>query len=329
MRKCVLLGVVCAVSGYSAVELDTFVDAANGALDGTVSLIGAGPQQSQVFRNAVGRSVDGVKSKFNEVMEYVRENMVSLALALECARPECIRILDSNDISDYPEFLSYLNREGKTVKGLRKQANTLVLREQDSMPTGTVLGSIKELYLVGNWSPTGLDIAGCTGLVTLGMFDGGSGLDEDQRNKISSLVKGQKKLETLIVMNWGNAAIAGSAFCGTGSGTNSGSLVAVVIHKATSIGSAAFRYCQKLTTVSIPDAGSIGTTSDSYTTSAFAYCKVLKTVEFPVAQSIGNYAFGYCEALQTVSYPSNASLGYSVFSGCSGYQIILLPPVNP
>jgi hypothetical protein len=103
----------------------------------------------------------------------------------------------------------------------------------------------------GKNDPTGLNLTTRTTLKTLGFFDGG-GLTADQLTAISSLVKGAKILQNIIVMNWGNTEIAESAFCGTGTGTAFGSLVQVIIHKAIDIKSSAFRECRALQSALFP-----------------------------------------------------------------------------
>ncbi|MDR1208043.1 MAG: leucine-rich repeat domain-containing protein [Holosporales bacterium] len=252
-------------------------------------------------------NVNGVGEAFNNATSYIRRNMVLWGF-----------------VFDYPEFVDYLGDRRKTVVDLQSQENTLVLVGQSSVPTGTVLGDIKELYLVGNWSPTGLDIAGCTGLVTLGMFDGGVGLDSDQRSKISSLVKGQKKLQNLIVMNWGGVEIAEGAFGSTSASNSAKSLVKVIINKAISIQNEAFSRCENLITVSIPDAVTIGILSGS-AYGPFEYCINLKTASFPVAESIGNYAFYGCNALQAASFPVAKEIGSYAFNCCYALQAASFP----
>ena len=63
--------------------------------------------------------------------------------------------------------------------------------------------------------------------------------------------------------------------------------------RVTSIGSYAFEYCSRLTTVSFPAVTTIG----SY---AFCYCSRLTTVSFPAATSIDVYAFYNCYKLGSV-----------------------------
>jgi hypothetical protein len=277
-------------------------------LAGVESLFRCGPRNSAVFRGMLQANVNAIQSAIGAAKAGIRAEV-------------------EIEVVDHPEFDKYLQDEGTTIDVLSNQTNTLVLIQQRSMPSGTDLSAIEHLFLVLTY-PT-FDIAQCTELKTFGFFDSSSGLNSDQRDNISSLVTGQKKLQNLIVMNWGGVEIAGSAFCGTGSGDNSGSLVQVVIHKATGIGSTAFRYCQKLTTVSIPDAGPIGAEGDGSATGAFANCNVLKTVDIPKAEGIGGYAFYCCRALQAVSFPKvTGSIGKYAFGECYALQAASFPKVK-
>ncbi len=102
------------------------------------------------------------------------------------------------------------------------------------------------------------------------------------------------------------------------------------------IGSSAFKYCNNLISVTIPDSvTSIGdytfydcssmisaTIPDSVTsigTNAFFNCSSLTSVFIPNSvTSIGISAFSHCKALTNVTIPDSVtSIGYSAFSDCS------------
>ena len=71
----------------------------------------------------------------------------------------------------------------------------------------------------------------------------------------------------------------------------------------TSIGDAAFDYCENLTSISIPDSvTSIGN-------SAFFYCKNLTSIELPnTLTNIDAYAFGGCESLKNIIIPDKITI---------------------
>ena len=76
------------------------------------------------------------------------------------------------------------------------------------------------------------------------------------------------------------------------------------------IGSYAFYYCDKLTSVSLPSATGIGD-------SAFYSCSKLTSVSLPVATSIRSYAFYSCSALTSISLPSATSIRSYAFYSCN------------
>ena len=98
------------------------------------------------------------------------------------------------------------------------------------------------------------------------------------------------------------------SFCGCG-------LTSVVIGSSvTSIGKAAFDYCDALTSVTI------GNSVTSIGENAFSFCFGLKSVTIPDSvTSIGDFAFGFCDALTNITIPSSVtSIGSSAFLMCSG-----------
>ena len=93
-----------------------------------------------------------------------------------------------------------------------------------------------------------------------------------------------------------------------------------VTYDVTSIGSDAFNYCQKLTSVNIPSSvTSIGAF-------AFFYCSSLTSVTIPEGvTSIGEYAFQFCTGLTSVKISSSVnSIGSSAFFECRGLVSITL-----
>ncbi len=89
----------------------------------------------------------------------------------------------------------------------------------------------------------------------------------------------------------------------------------------TSIGNYAFAYCDKLTSVTIPD--SVTTIGDQ----AFGNLGNLTSVTIPDSvTSIGNHAFAYCDKLTSVTIPDSVtSIGDSAFADCSSLTSITIP----
>ena len=98
-------------------------------------------------------------------------------------------------------------------------------------------------------------------------------------------------------------------------------LTTVTLPNATSIGDFAFEYCSQLTTVTLPNANSI-----EY--GAFYDCTSLATVTLPKVTYIGNGAFGYCTSLATVTLPKATSIGGSAFESCRQLTTVTLPKVT-
>ena len=97
--------------------------------------------------------------------------------------------------------------------------------------------------------------------------------------------------------------------------------VLVIEDGVTSIGQAAFIFCDKLTTATFPE----GLTSIGK--SAFWGCESLTTVNFPEGlTSIGESAFRDCSSLTTVTFPEGlASIGQDAFYGCSSLTTLTFP----
>ena len=89
----------------------------------------------------------------------------------------------------------------------------------------------------------------------------------------------------------------------------------------TKIREQAFRKCENLESITIPD--SVTSIGDS----AFYYCSSLKSITIPNSvTSIGNYTFQYCPSLKSVTIPNSVtSIGDRVFSNCSKLESAILP----
>ena len=93
-------------------------------------------------------------------------------------------------------------------------------------------------------------------------------------------------------------------------------LSSIVLPSATSIGGNAFQHCSSLTSVNLPSATSIGK-------SAFTGCYNLASVDLPKATSIENAVFSGCTKLASVNFPVVISIGSSAFYQCSLTTLIL------
>jgi predicted DNA-binding transcriptional regulator AlpA len=100
------------------------------------------------------------------------------------------------------------------------------------------------------------------------------------------------------------------------------SLTSVSFPNAESIGQGAFA-ATSLTSVSFPNAESIGQ-------GAFAWCTSLTSVSLPNATSIDNQAFDGCTSLRTVDFPKAMSIGRYVFGYTGSAALsISLGPIAP
>ena len=92
-------------------------------------------------------------------------------------------------------------------------------------------------------------------------------------------------------------------------------------NRVESIGSYAFLYCSRLTSVSFPAATKIGV-------QAFQCCSRLTSVSFPAATTISAYAFQSCSSLTSVSFPKVTTIGSYAFSRCSRLTSVSFPKVT-
>ncbi|MGN0990220.1 MAG: leucine-rich repeat protein, partial [Candidatus Ventricola sp.] len=58
--------------------------------------------------------------------------------------------------------------------------------------------------------------------------------------------------------------------------------------------------------------------------SAFQSCSALTSISLPEATSIGNYAFQSCSALTSISLPVATSIGSNAFYSCSKLEALIL-----
>ena len=93
---------------------------------------------------------------------------------------------------------------------------------------------------------------------------------------------------------------------------------AVIEEGITSIGSQAFRYCESMQTISLPDSL---TRIDA---TAFMSCKALEAIEVPDnVTTIETQAFVSCSSLKQVTFGAGlSSIGDALFRGCSALQTI-------
>jgi hypothetical protein len=88
--------------------------------------------------------------------------------------------------------------------------------------------------------------------------------------------------------------------------------------RLTKIGSYAFYYCDKLTSINTPAV----TTIDS---SAFHSCSGLVSVNLPVAQALNSNAFTGCKGLTTINIPAVKAIYGNSFQTCGKLTIIDFP----
>ncbi len=92
-------------------------------------------------------------------------------------------------------------------------------------------------------------------------------------------------------------------------------------YPVTSIGWAAFYFCDRLTNVTIPDSVT------NIAGRAFAGCSGLTSMTIPDGvTSIEQWTFNYCNRLTNVTIPDSVtSIGYEAFTGCSSLTSVTIP----
>ena len=107
-------------------------------------------------------------------------------------------------------------------------------------------------------------------------------------------------------------------------GKNKGIKVIGLPSSLETIGDSAFRYCDGLTEVTVPD-----NLSAQIGSSMFAYCTGLTEVTIPdnLKEQLGPYMFAYCTSLTEVRIPDNlkVQLGPYTFAYCTGLTELVLP----
>ena len=107
------------------------------------------------------------------------------------------------------------------------------------------------------------------------------------------------------------------------------------------IGDNAFNQCLRLTSVSFPNANSIGRGAFSETRmvslsfpnvnsigeSAFAASSNLENIDIPLVTSINDYAFVNCAKLERIYVPLATSIGNDAFRSCSSMTELNIPAV--
>ena len=90
--------------------------------------------------------------------------------------------------------------------------------------------------------------------------------------------------------------------------------------KVKNIGFSAFRGCNKLTNITIPDSV---TNIEDY---AFYWCGSLENITIGSGvKNIGNYSFSWCDSLESIIIPDNVTtIGYHAFYNCSGLTSVTI-----
>ncbi len=143
---------------------------------------------------------------------------------------------------------------------------------------------------------------GCTSLTSITIPDSVTSIGEDAFSSCASLT---------------NATMPAFAI----SDIPKTNLTTVVITSGRTISSSAFRDCNNLTSVTIPDSvTSIG----SY---VFSGCGSLTSITIPDSvTSIESYAFEDCTSLTSITIPDSVtSIGYDAFNGCTSLTNVTIP----
>jgi hypothetical protein len=101
-------------------------------------------------------------------------------------------------------------------------------------------------------------------------------------------------------------------------------LKSVVIPKAKTINTSAFKNCELLETVFAPMLETVTEAKDN-AAGAFAWCASLKALYFPSLVSLGKYAVYGCASLTGVAFPRLQNLGGLAFKRCTALKSASLP----
>lgn len=98
-----------------------------------------------------------------------------------------------------------------------------------------------------------------------------------------------------------------------------------VAYKVIAIGDGAFRGCESLTSVNIPN--SVTSIGDK----TFAFCRSLTSISIPNSvTSIGTESFVACDGLSSIYIPNSVTfIGTAAFAGCNGLTSIIVDKDNP
>jgi hypothetical protein len=297
---------------HAASGFEASVNMTKSLINATEQLIRRGPAADSNFRDLVADNVIAINDKLDEALQSL-------------LHPEL----------EYPEFYAYLDRLGLCAECLGRQPNTLVLLNAIDV-TGVALDNVKHLYVVKKYDPTGLSLANCRNLETLGFFDGD--LTDSLRTDVQNLAKNQDMLKELDVKRWGAPSLAASAFAGaaalqqligftdvTGLGASAFSgcsaLTSIPFASAlTSLPNSAFLNCLALTIANFPNITTLGTR-------VFEGCALLPSVSFsPSLTSLPNSTFKNCAALTSVDCSNVTTLGTSIFEGCASLPSVSFSP---
>lgn len=228
----------------------------------------------------------------------------------------------------YPEFEKFL-KEGHAIRA--NEALGFTERDCEFCCNVTSLTNFnwyqfKNLYLLGNLEPADLRLETRSGLLTLGLFDGGA-LTLTQREAVCTA---RDRLVNVYIGNWGanmehyltwppikDVMIGGitivpdGPFRGTGIETAS-------FPDAKMVEVMAFYSCKLLTKISLPLVTFISA-------SGFEECTSLPYASFPVLEEMESGAFYGCSSLQTIIFPQSVVPGENAFAGCPSSLQILNP----
>jgi hypothetical protein len=104
-------------------------------------------------------------------------------------------------------------------------------------------------------------------------------------------------------------------------------LKSVVIPKAKTINTSAFKNCEQLETVFALKLETVTEAKDN-ASGAFAGCTSLKTLYFPSLVNLGKYAVYGCTGLTEVAFPRLQNLGGLALKRCTALKTVSLPAIT-